>query len=83
MAVGDFKLGQQEPLAQILSVTGSVLAGEGIDGYAGFINRMETVREEDLRDAAERIIGRDKAVRLRIHAGRTPKESAFDETGAP
>lgn len=83
MALGDFRLGQQEPLTQIMSVAGMVLTEEGIEGYKGFIDRMGAVREEDLRDAAERIIRRDRAVRLRIYGGDALKKRAVDETGAP
>ncbi|MBN2242338.1 MAG: insulinase family protein [Acidobacteria bacterium] len=69
-AAGAFLIRQQSPLAQIVEVSRNALAGEEIGAYRSHPTKLESVFEEDLKDAAERIFRMEKAVFLRIYGSR-------------
>jgi zinc protease len=66
-AVGNFNIGRQSPFVQITDVARNALAGEGIETYLSYQTKLQSVYEEDLRDAAENILKTEKAVSLRIY----------------
>ncbi len=66
-AVGKFLIRRQIPLVQIMDVSRNSLAGEGIEAYRSYETKLQSVNEEDLKEAAERFLMTDKAVFLRIH----------------
>jgi len=68
MATGNFQLRQQTPILQITDVTRRILAEEGIEGYRSFRAKLQSVTEEDLQNAAERIFKTDRAVTLRTYS---------------
>jgi|GEM_PF-922330 len=67
-AVGAFQLRQQIPLLQIMDVTQSILAGDGIEGYRSFQTKLKSVPAGDLESSAERIFKTDREVSLRIYS---------------
>ena len=66
-AEANFQLRQQTPIFQITDVTRRILAGEGIEGYRSFRAKLQSVTEEDFKNAAERIFKTERAVSLRIY----------------
>jgi zinc protease len=66
-AVGALAIEQQARLVQIRDITQNVLAGKGIEGYKNYSAGLQSVSEEDLKTAAQRIFNMDKAVILRMH----------------
>jgi zinc protease len=67
-AAGDFLLRSQAPFEQIGDVAACILAGEGIGGYRSFLEKLQSVRDDDLKNAADRIFKMENAVLLRIYA---------------
>ncbi|MBN2319337.1 MAG: insulinase family protein [Acidobacteria bacterium] len=66
-AVGHLQIRRQSPLVQIKDVLRNAVAGEDIEAYRSYQTKLQSVYEEDLKDAAERILKTEKAVFLRIH----------------
>lgn len=66
-AVCNFHTRQQSPFVQIMDVLRNALAGEDIEAYRSYQNKLRSVSEWDLKDAAERFLKTDRAVFLRIH----------------
>ncbi len=70
-AVGSFLIRRQSPLFEIMDVAKNALAGGEIEEYRSYQTKLQSVYDEDLKDAAERIFKMERAVLLRIH-GRGP-----------
>ena len=66
-AVGNFLVRRQIPLVQIMDVSRNALAGGGIEAYRSYETKLQSVYEEDLKEAAERFLMTNNAVFLRIH----------------
>ncbi len=78
-AVGSFLIRRQSPIVEIMDVSMNALAGEGIEEYRSYQTKLQSVYEEDLKDAAERIFKMEKAVLLRIH-GKEPPDANDSKT---
>jgi zinc protease len=66
-AVGNFWIHNQEFSAQIISILENVLAGKRIEEYQNYPTQLQEVNEEDLADAAKRILNVEKAISLCLH----------------
>jgi zinc protease len=66
-AVGVYEIQNQARGEQIRRITENLLAGKGIDGYLNFPTEVRRVDEEELSDAARRILNMEKAVIVRVH----------------
>jgi zinc protease len=67
-AVGGYFLHGQVRFEQIASVVGNLLAGRGIDALQDDVSRLQEVKQEDLVDAAQRVIRMEKSVTVRIQS---------------
>jgi zinc protease len=65
-AVGQYYLSGQIRFVQIMSVVGNLLAGRGIDAVQDDASRLQEVKQEDLAEAAQRILKMEKSVTVRI-----------------
>jgi len=78
-SLGYFRLRQQHPFLQITDVALNVLAGEGIEGYQSFLQKIQGVLEEDIKNTAKRIFQTERAVSLRIYGTKTEENSSAYE----
>jgi zinc protease len=65
-AIGAYAIRHQERCIQIEDLAENVLAGNGLENYQNFVNGMQGVKEEDLKEVARRVFNMDKAVTVRM-----------------
>lgn len=65
-ALGSHWIRSQARADQIADMAANLIAGKGMDAYLNYPADIQQVGEEDLADAAKRILDLDKAVILRI-----------------
>jgi len=71
-AVAEVQIRQQKRNRQIADVVKSVLAGKGIQGFQEYVSRLQEVKQNDLQEAAKRVLKIEKSVTVRMHGKSLP-----------